>query len=191
MCGHLKFDSQLLYDVKRGNSSVLTCKDCAKTAATYKCDACTEEEGRAIRRTRVWQCRKHNRIRVCLACQQRGFSTKDCEEYMCKGCEKGWGHSHFEKNRLRHAKDGKSALCCPECVERKKVLLAKLKATSSWRCSCKPIPRYERAHAALHWKMHTPRCVLTPTRMNEERWDGKNVGIEKDDLEFLARTKSY
>ena len=44
MCGHLKFDRQLLYGVKRGHSSVLTCKDCAKTAATYKCGACTERK---------------------------------------------------------------------------------------------------------------------------------------------------
>ena len=115
------FDKRLLYNVKREHSSVLTCKDCAKTAATYKCDACTERKKEELFDVHVFgNAEKHNRLRVCLACQQRGFSPKDCEEYMCTGCEKGWGHLHYDKNRLKHAKNGKSALCCPECVERKK-----------------------------------------------------------------------
>ena len=97
MCGHLKFDGQLLYNFKRKHSTVLTCKDCAKTAATYKCDACTERKKEELFDVHVFgNAEKYNRLRVCLACQQRGFSTKDCEEYMCKGCEKGWGHLQFE-----------------------------------------------------------------------------------------------
>ena len=122
-CGHLKFDCQLLYDVKRGNSAVLTCKDCARTTQTYKCDACAKHKKKEQFDIHVFQhAAKHKRKLVCFKCQHDGFSTKDCEPYVCKGCTMNWGHLRFGRNALKDAKREKGILCCAECVERKQTL---------------------------------------------------------------------
>ena len=70
---------------------------------------------------------------------------------------------------------------------REKDLLKKLRQRDAWKCTCKKFkPGSRTAHAALHDKMgHTQKCLLSPGRAGEQRWDGKNVGISKKDLEFL------
>ena len=66
-----------------------------------------------------------------------------------------------------------------------------LRLPDSWRCRCKRIDGGRKAHAALHEKIHRDQCPLTPTFAREERWDGHNTGVTKEDLLLLARSSKY
>ena len=85
---------------------------------------------------------------------------------------------------------------CQECLakdkqqakeqdEEEKRLLQILRLPDAWKCSCRGKLKVGlRAHAALY-ETHTEKCRLAPSYMGEQRWDGKNKGISREDLQFL------
>ena len=108
-CGHLFFDPASLKNWKAKHSSTLTCVVCSKcgrgeSQRKYKCDACGERKETAAYDAYVLEhARKHDRKRVCEACQDLGYSPKDTTHYMCKeGHQRG--HLHFAPQALKDAK---------------------------------------------------------------------------------------
>ena len=131
----------------------------------------------------------------CMGCQQNGLSLHDQQSYFCSGCGNKYGHMKFGRDALKNHKSKRTALSCKRCNAaaeeevklenaRARALVAQLRRTEAWRCTCRKIPRGQRAHAALNNNVHAERCQLF--HAGERRWDGKNVGIELDDLRFLS-----
>ena len=72
-------------------------------------------------------------------------------------------------------------------------LLRTLRHKDSWRCTCKntqPAPKM-RAKSAIAGKSHDPKCMLQRTVFGERRWDGKNLGITLEQLQYLADRNLY
>ena len=110
----------------------------------------------------------------------------------------------FEKNALRHYKDPSrgAKLCCQLCKAgstnslaaakvRQTNLLSILRQPDAYKCTCKRIPRGQKAYHALNNRIHSERCGLFPKSMGEKMWDGKNKGITLVDLRFLLDRKAY
>ena len=141
---------------------------------------------------------KHGRARVCLGCQKNGYSPKDCTTYHCSTGH-GVGHTAFAQhsNAFHNAKKRGLLFLCDACrlrdSEREARLKRLLSSHGSWECTCKhkKVNRGHRAYAALHDQLHTDKCQLSPRYAFEKRWDGKNVGITRADLEFLAARVAY
>ena len=141
----------------------------------------------------------HERQCVCIRCEAVGLSTNDAQRYVCSQCGKEYGHKKFDRNALKHFRnlDRKTKLCCQQCQTertsssvaakvRQRSLLSILQQPDAWRCTCKRIPRKQRADHALNQRNHSEHCALQPTSMGEpKRWDGKNKGITLKDLHFL------
>ena len=127
---------------------------------------------------------------MCIACQGLGYSPRDITTYQCEGGH-GLGHLRFDRMTLKDSKRRGTVLMCTACKDRVKGTLNLLRMADSWRCRCKKIAVGQKAHAALYAKTHQPRCPLTPTCAKEERWDGKNNGVAKEDLLLLARIGKY
>ena len=73
-------------------------------------------------------------------------------------------------------------------------LLRTWRHKDSWRCTCKKAmqpARKMRAKSAIEGKSHDPKCMLTRTSFKERRWDGKNMGITLDQLQYLADRNLY
>ena len=190
-CGHLAFEPQLLYDVGRGHSSTLTCRQCM--LVQVHCDACGENKvANAFDPHVVANKKHHSRTAVCCGCQHCGFSPKDGTKYeCCKGHSRG--HKAFAFQDLNNWKRRGQPLLCLLCKKRVADLLTTLRHKDVWRCTCRHNPGVgKRAYAAVHGQWHEPRCRLTPTRAGEERWDGKNMTppITKEDLQFLAEGRN-
>ena len=49
-----------------------------------------------------------------------------------------------------------------------------LKAKGAWRCTCKKLT-------------HSEKCQLFPVVAGERRWPGKNKGVTREDLDFIAK----
>ena len=74
-----------------------------------------------------------------------------------------------------------------------KNLLRTLRHKSSWRCTCKgtqPAAKM-RAQSAIAGKNHDAKCMLQRTGFGERRWDGKNMGISLEQLQYLADRNLY
>ena len=72
-------------------------------------------------------------------------------------------------------------------------LLRTLRQKDSWRCTCKntqPAPKM-RAKSAIAGKSHDPKCMLQRTFFGERRWDGRNLGITLEQLQYLADRNLY
>ena len=183
-CGHLKFDRQLLKNSKSGNTSTLTCLDCR--APTHKCDACkqrlskTSFDGNVFKNASIL-----GRVLVCTTCQDKGFTPKDTTLYSCvHGCR--LGHGRFPQMDLRNFRRRGGNLLCKAHDSEKNALIEKLRSPDSWKCACKKIKAGLRAQAALYenWG-HRGYCPLAPTNFGESRWDGKNKGVTRENLQFL------
>ena len=134
------------------------------------------------------------RLRVCTACQNKGYSPKDCKTYLCINGHKR-GHRAFSADRLANFKRKKTPLQCTACVDdasqRETALLKILRQPDSWKCTCKKIAAGSKSYAALYERLgHKSKCPLTPTYAGEHRWDGKNNGVTEEDLKFLHARKS-
>ena len=73
-------------------------------------------------------------------------------------------------------------------------LLRTLRHKDSWRCTCKKAmqpAQKMRAKSAIEGKNHDPKCMLTHTSFGEKRWDGKNMGITLEQLQYLADRNLY
>ena len=86
-------------------------------------------------------------------------------------------------------------MLCKDCREqdekREADLLKLLRQPDTWKRTCKKIPAGERAYSAINQNMgHKQKCLLSPNRHGEQRWDGKNKGVKREDLIFLYRRKS-
>ena len=183
--GHLKFDSKLLCDFKRGKSKTLTCKACRtlyedRPIKTYKCDACQVRAPAASFNAHVlFNATSHGRKLVCLACQDLGYSPKDCKNHYCvKGhtC----GHLKFTPQVLYESKrNSHTGPTCVSCKARVSKLLKTLRRKDAWKCECKNIPDCQKAYNALYVKCHEPRCPLTPTSAGEERWEARILGSRR------------
>ena len=131
------------------------------------------------------------------------------------------GHLKFTHAALtRHKKNAASLIpfCCVDCTDEPKAakgekrahtaaaettempenhnaksLLQTLRSKESWRCTCKrtqPAPKM-RAKSAIAGKSHDPKCMLQRTMFGEKRWDGKNLGITLQQLQYLAERNLY
>ena len=72
-------------------------------------------------------------------------------------------------------------------------LLRTLRHKDSWRCTCKatrPAPKMK-AKSAIAGKSHDAKCMLQRTGFGERRWDGKNMGITLEQLQYLADRNLY
>ena len=72
-------------------------------------------------------------------------------------------------------------------------LLRTLRQKDSWRCTCtntQPAPKM-RAKSAIAGKSHDTKCMLQRTVFGERRWDGKNMGITLEQLQYLADRNVY
>ena len=106
----------------------------------------------------------------------------------------------FDRQALKNFKNPSrtAKLCCQLCTNssaaakvRQRSLLSILRRKDALRCTCKQIPRGQKAHNALYNQFHTEKCKLHPTKMGEKLWDGKNEGITLDDLRLLLDRKAY
>ena len=73
-------------------------------------------------------------------------------------------------------------------------LLRTLRHKDSWRCTCKQAmqpAKKMRAKSAIEGKNHDPKCMLQRTMFGEKRWDGKNMGITLEHLQYLADRNLY
>ena len=72
-------------------------------------------------------------------------------------------------------------------------LLRTLRHKNSWRCTCKTTQpaRNMKAKSAIAGKSHDPKCMLQRTFFGERRWDGKNLGITLEQLQYLADRNLY
>ncbi len=176
----------------------LMCRQCSEDARS--CIGCRRILHQDAFEKEMWRnALSHQRLLLCTNCQQKGLSLYDQQYYFCGGCGNEYGHMNFGRDALkarkRGSEKGSAALRCKKCNDaaekevklqdaRARALVARLRGTTAWRCTCRRISRGRRAHAALNNKVHTEKCQLFPA--GERRWDGKNVGIELEDLRFLS-----
>ena len=155
----------------------------------------------------------HDRKLVCLACQAIGCSPRDCKIYLCAGSESTDAHEAGHGERHKRNPTSIISLRCTDCTgcttfqrghkrplhpdddEKYDVqkLLRTLRHQSAWRCTCKntqPAPK-TRAKSALAGKAHDAKCMLQRVAYKEQRWDGKNVGVTLDQLQYLADQNLY
>ena len=155
------------------------------------CAACTTQLPKAS--FDAWiqsHAKQDDRKLVCKSCQENGYSPQDVIHYVCcKGHRAG--HKSFKSSDLHNAKrPGRSAtgLICTNCRQRQDALVKKLNMKGAWKCTCKDAKalKGKRAFMALH-AHHDRRCNLAPIAAGESRWDGKNVGVTLEDVQFLER----
>ena len=114
---------------------------------------------------------------ICIECQDDGYHLQNFTKYRCKnGCI--YGERKFDKKALAQFKmTGKGTLTCASCAveerQRYKKISAMLKTKGAWKCTCKKA-------------IHQPTCQLHQSYAGEIRWEGKNVGVTKEELEFMA-----
>ena len=165
--------------------TIRICNTCARQADEFTCSACSQTKVRAEFTTNVLEnAQRHLRLRVCKSCQDRGYSPKDTATYSCKnGCQ--YGHLKFAPWPLWNHKNNGAALICRPCIQAKKTLehhdlkraqdiRKRLAAKDAWKCKCGAI-------------IHHEKCPLHPSKAGEVRWEGKNKGVTRDDLAFLAK----
>jgi hypothetical protein len=146
---------------------------------------------------------KNNANKVCLSCKSRGLCTSDLTLYLCSKCGKKYGRKLFPRsnitNVIRTACRNSSLTCCGCCQKiehnnmsvRSKIalLLTRLKDTKAHRCTCGRFPKKHRAHWSLNHNLHSEQCKLYDA--SGPNWEGKHVGITKDDLRFLEKHQAY
>ncbi len=110
------------------------------------------------------------------------------------GCARG--RRDFDPKSLENHKARRTPMLCKACRDvaerqrkendqREARLLKILKQRDAWKCTCrKKMKVGTRAHAALN-EPHGEKCLLAPSYMGGRRWDGKNVGVSREDLKFL------
>ena len=179
---------------------LLTCKACKEELPQLsECHACKRSLPKDEFDQNVFDnAQKHTRARVCLGCQKIGYSPKDCTTYHCSSGH-DVGHTAFARHQTAFeiANRRGQLFLCDACrlrdSEREARLKRLLSSRDSWKCTCKSknLKRGHRAYGALHDQLHTDTCQLSPRYAFEKRWDGKNVGITRADLEFLAARVAY
>ena len=110
--------------------------------------------------------------------------------YDCIGGHSG-GHLLFDRRALDNSRRRGTTPTCKNCTAQINRALKVLRQQDSWRCTCKKIPAGKKGHAALYEKIHQQKCPLTPMYAGEDRWDGKNNGVQKQDIILLARSNRY
>ena len=202
-CGHKAFDTHALNNAKARSMENLLCNKC--TESTLQCSGCKQELPQSSFKKDMWHHGRHNGQKsMCIQCAALGLSPRDAQRYLCGQCGKEYGHMKFDRTALKNFKrPGRTTqLCCQQCRAestrsfaaakvRQATLLSILRQGDAWKCTCKRIPRKQKAYHALHQQLHTDRCKLHPSSMGEKRWDGKNKGITLDDLRFLLERNAY
>ena len=198
-CGHLAFERVMLKHYKQRPAMKLMCQQCSEDCRS--CIGCSRILHRDAFASRMWtHATADERSLVCQNCQQNGLWLHDQQYYFCGGRGNKYGHMNFGRETLKDHRRRPTALSCKRCNAaaeeevklenaRARALVAQLRRTEAWRCTCRKIPRGQRAHAALNNNVHAERCQLF--QAGERRWDGKNVGIELDDLRFLSPRGIY
>ena len=94
--------------------------------------------------------------------------------------------------------------------------MKKLRSKAAWRCKCPRVKTwYEKKHGikypGKHWFVDawrrqeygrgrtnprqqghsSPSCPLRPRIAGEELWEGKNVGLTVEDMDFLCRADPW
>ena len=177
-CGHKAFDRKVLKNAKARSLENLMCKECAQM--TLHCLGCKAYVPQRFFGKDMWKHDRQGRNSVCTRCEAIGLSPRDELLYLCNQCGKEYGHMKFDKQALKNFKDPSrtAKLCCQLCRTestnssaaakvRQTSLLSILWRKDALRCTCKHIPRGQRAHHALYNNFHTEKCKLHPTKMGE------------------------
>jgi len=99
----------------KGNNS--TCIQCTKAESQYKCDACdTTKDAKLFEHGKLHRSHERQAYKVCLACIQLGYSSRDVKVYSCCGCGDK-GHLRFCRDDLKNFKRrcGSTRLMCRDC----------------------------------------------------------------------------
>ena len=176
-----------------------TCKACvALKEAQLPCSVCkTLKEAGAFSagQRKNWASGQNQVLRCegchyCKGCGEKkdakqfaggGETCKACSALtamlVCAACGKPKEAAAFTPSQRHNAKQRPNSLCCVECQGRETRVKKKLRARGAWKCTCgKPL--------------HSEKCQLFPTAAGESRWEGKNVGVTKDDVNFLKRRRT-
>ena len=160
-----------------------SCIDCEKQTLSWTCDGCRiQKPSRSFDKHILEHAEKHDRLRVCVICQENGMSPMDIQTYPCFGCGQR-GHHKFHKQALEdHKKPGRSTpIVCFDCAARHERIQKAINSKGSLRCTC-PGKVKDRVHLPGNEK-----CDLYPRRMGEKRWPGMNKGVTQYDLRFIDK----
>ena len=160
------------------------CKACAQ--GTLHCLGCAAYLPRSSFDDGMWHNGRHHGQRsICTRCQAVGLSPRDTQRYACSICGREYGHMNFDKNVLKNYKNPTrtAKLCCHLCKAentnssaaakvRQANLLSILRQPDACKCTCKRIPRGQKAYHALHNRIHSERCGL-----RERLWHFKGVCV--------------
>jgi len=119
-----------------------------------------------------------------MDCEEKGCSNRDPKFYQCTGqCGEAHGHNMFNSKQLQNYKsDSKRPLICVNCekedADTEKRLEKLLKRSKRAGCTCKrPLN-------------HKQDCPMSPRYLGEIPFPGIDVGLSRDDHEWLvARRK--
>ena len=118
--------------------------------------------------------RYHNTRLVCQACERKGCTSYDHEQYRCKACFTLKGRSKFgatmikEWNRAQRDK-AQYTLVCLECKTKEDGIVSRLKAKDARLCTCKqPMG-------------HSDKCKAGPFGHS-----GSNKGVTREELRFIS-----
>jgi len=97
-----------------------TCIQCVKRSSTYVCDACgLSRVADQFAQTQLFRAHHHQARRVCVACTEIGYSSRDVQAYPCVGCGNK-GHLEFPRDALKNYKRPHRHLTlkCRDCSSR-------------------------------------------------------------------------
>ena len=174
--GHLDFDTQLLYNVKRKHSSTLICKYCAK------CDGCQAVLPRkdAFNKTQMRHYDESGSKRplVCHSCRQKGVTPRTLDMYICLACDTEKGKEGFKSTDVNNFTTRGYKLTCTECNARlAKIISAMSKAKNRCRCEA-PVQKGAK-------KIHTGKCWQSEAGRRMNDFPGRGQGVSPEDWKFF------
>ena len=157
------------------------CIKCSRLGSSMHCEVCDETKGadkfrKRGRRTDEKESAFH---KVCLACEDIGYSFRDVRNYQCYGCGIK-GHKRFLSHQLSHQRERGSEILCIECTRRERLISLRLRFPGSHRCTC-PGSKTGRKPKHLPWNK---KCELYSASSAQIKWPGKNKGLSQEDFLF-------
>ena len=168
-------------DLRSFHQDEKDCTKCSQLGARMHCDVCDETKGAdKFRKTGRRMNQKGTKIhKVCLACEDLGYSSRDVRNYQCYGCGIK-GHKRFLSHQLSHHRVRGSKILCIECTRRERLISEQLRSPESHRCTC---PGSKKGRRPKHLPWNT-KCELYSPSAAEIKWPGKNEGLSREDFSF-------
>ena len=161
----------------RNNEDCITCSQLGSSLHCEVCDQTKRADNFADRGGRHFD-RRSTFHKVCLACEDLGYSFRDVKNYQCYGCGIK-GHKKFLSHQLSHQRERGSEILCIECTSRDRLIARRLKYPGSLRCTCPGSKRGRPQH--LPWN---EKCDLYSNSAGQNKWPGKNKGVSQGDFLF-------